>query len=265
MNSPRIQYTSSDLYRVFGPDCDQGLVMRWWDLTFHLALYLDVEPIQLGEPDVGLRDVNEHIAQLRERMEMPSELIERLNKSARYIAKIEDDFDQAKREERQAKSAFLAAIINAVEPALPALAEPLISKRTFAPDQDEHREMFKDQRGIYLLDGWRREVQGGRAGRSLVLDEGGNLSVHTFTAMHTTRIGHPSTNGFYEVFTASEPIGIAEAIQVFPRRSFMAAVDHLVTKVWRLTRRSRRKDQIKESQALADKLAAVRTLLQGDA
>lgn len=217
-------------------------------LALAVGEYFDVPPPGEDEDDLAF------VARVVVAFDHPSELIDRLHKSAVYVAKVEEQRANAIAEEQSAKASFLAALLNAVEPALPAITEPLVERRLFVPGQDEQRTLSV-QRGVYLVDGWRRDVQDGDAGRSLVLRENGDLGVERHVAM-------AFDDGRYDVHSIDSPVSIHDALQVFPRKSFVEAVDQLVTKVWRLARNPKRKAQTKESLALADKLAAVRVLLQ---
>lgn len=240
-------------------------------LAFAAGKYFDVEAPSLGDlgdlGDLDAIDFTEHgqsvlrfVARVEAAVDHPTELIDRLHRSAVYVAKVEGERASAIDEERQSKAAFLAALINAVEPALPAISEPLIHRRKFEPGMDERR--WTHRRGVYLVDGWKRGQIDGDAGTSLVLEEDGSLWVHEHHAYDPDDHEGDGPPGGYEIHTNMRAVSIVEALDVFPRKSFIEAVDKLVTKVWKLARNPKRKAQTKESLALADKLAAVRVLLQ---
>jgi len=216
-----------------------------------VAEYFGLDKVREG---ASLATYRAQAKEIRECLTRPTNLVERLGKSAQYVASIEDRWDQARQEERTSKAAFMAALVNAIEPALPAISGPLVRRRTFA-GKDEQRELFEDRRGIVLLDGWRRDICNGDAGKSLALLEDSSLVILRHLAV--------DRRSDYQVGTRLEHVSIEDSLTAFNRKGFLDAVHKIVTSVWDLARSKKRKEQITESHQLADKLAALRVLLQG--
>jgi hypothetical protein len=227
-----------------------------------VGLYLGVEP-----PGDSIEAWIDYAKRIRQSLGNSGESsLERLHRRAKYIAKVEESWQGAHEEERTAKSKFLEALIVAVRPALSAISEPVIWTRVKVEPSGESRTHHPDYRGIVVVDGWIRDarptMEGTDAGRSLVvLEDGSMILLHHLC--HNVFCHEESTTNSTLVTTRADAVSPDAALEALGRSAFLEIVGKLVGTVHDLARSPKRKEQTRESLDMADKLSALRVLLEG--
>jgi hypothetical protein len=216
-------------------------------------------------PDASPDRLRAYAEQVQAEASKSATSVDRVRRSALYVDRIHTEWLDARSDERKAKADFLSALLHASEPAIPALCAPLVTQVSRRPGQDEER-VTDDRRGFSLYTTGLTPVASDASGsdddvritateRGVYVDECGQLL-----------IGHhqlgESPSGVVTIRSEYSETSIEEILGEFSRPVFMALVDTLVSTIWKLARNTKRKEQIRESHALADRLHAVRMLLE---